>query len=198
MLSGSPPRVWGKRGSGLRAVVASRFTPTRVGKTIDHLPFNDRIRFTPTRVGKTAGLRDWRFDFAVHPHACGENGHRQWAAGGSGRFTPTRVGKTIILKRKKPPATVHPHACGENDGVFAAILIEAGSPPRVWGKLRHGHQVRLVLRFTPTRVGKTWRQPVQLVRPAVHPHACGENFLNVRTGKTFCGSPPRVWGKLAF
>ena len=92
---GSPPRVWGKLWARIDGRLATRFTPTRVGKTV-------------------VERRDWAA-LAVHPHACGENAAILIAAlGGSGspprvwgklpwtvsgchksRFTPTRVGKTV-------------------------------------------------------------------------------------------------------
>ena len=50
---GSPPRLWGKRGS-------------------DHWKVLD-IRFTPTLVGKTPKQLTARDELSVHPHACGEN-----------------------------------------------------------------------------------------------------------------------------
>jgi len=51
--AGSPPRVWGKLVLVVVVISASRFTPTRVGKT-----------------GRRLVLR---IEDEVHPHACGEN-----------------------------------------------------------------------------------------------------------------------------
>ena len=31
---------------------------------------------------------------------------------------------------------------------------------------------------------------------AVHPHACGDNFVNALTVVGDCGPPPRLWGQL--
>ncbi len=79
---------------------------------------------------------------------------------------------------------------------IALYFVGFGSPPRVWGKLAQWF---------------LW-----LVRVAVHPHVCGENwrvrhrdyfslrFTPTCVGKTqhaapaargVHGSPPRVWGK---
>ena len=94
------------------------------------------------------------------------------------------------------PHSVHPHAGGENSPRFRSGCRE--------------------VRFTPTRVGKTYTYPPRCNHLAVHPHAGGENqdrhtrtqplprFTPTRVGKTFsryiyetddCGSPPRGWGK---
>ena len=112
--AGSPPRVWGKPSKEKHEVGGSRFTPTRVGKTV---------------VTVSMGL-----PMPVHPHACGENGRwrilcphphgsppRVWGKrvavqiqAPRWRFTPTRVGKTPAFFDLSPFSSVHPHACGEN------------------------------------------------------------------------------------
>ena len=51
------------------------------------------------------------------------------------RFTPTCVGKTWAIYRKACWAMVHPHVCGENWDEVKQGISDAGSPPRVWGKL---------------------------------------------------------------
>ena len=131
-------------------------------------------RSTPTRVGKTHLQRARRQELEVHPHACGENAHRQamgvvwwgppprvWGKPydrgtkatklGS---TPTRVGKTSSFRPPAVGQSVHPHACGEN-------ISSAGNNPQ----------------------------------EQVHPHACGENCLVYKVNACSIGPPPRVWGK---
>ena len=71
------------------------------------------------------------------------------------RFTPTLVGKTFFLSIASGLLEVHPHACGENDEETNDQAIAAGSPPRLWGKLRFIPDSNLKYRFTPTLVGKT-------------------------------------------
>ena len=153
--SGSPPRGWGKLHASVHQCRAVRFTPTRVGKTecsinCGHGALGSpprgwgklrpgtrrpaRSRFTPTRVGKTfRGLARRRI-CTVHPHAGGEN-------------VPDRPNNS------RP--SVHPHAGGENTSAAGAQIVMAGSPPRGWGKPRLAASGDTVLRFTPTRVGKT-------------------------------------------
>ncbi len=131
---GSPPRVWGKRSETRRLDRRQRFTPTRVGKTV-------QLGITTT----------WT---AVHPHACGENREKRAASAARDgspprvwgkragvqprfcpvRFTPTRVGKTARNAAAQQKCAVHPHACGENAPVANWHIRRVGSPPRVWGK----------------------------------------------------------------
>ncbi len=153
------------------------------------------------------------------------------------RFTPTRVGTTAwgrvtkAIQGGSPPrvwgqqspecatgstAPVHPHACGDNSTVDGLHGFCDGSPPRVWGQLRLEARRRHATRFTPTRVGTTRTPPPVLAFISVHPHACGDNDVDVlgfivhnrftptRVGTTnstappptmMTGSPPRVWGQ---
>ena len=192
---GSPPRVWGKRTKDISKVKSRRFTPTCVGKTAPN-----------------PQIRDWH---KVHPHVCGENG-LYWAVchghGGSPprvwgklqdwsklieikRFTPTCVGKTTSPSLGLKLSSVHPHVCGENPASQGETMAQAGSPPRVWGKLLFLIFTVSLLRFTPTCVGKTTGTGTGTGIQAVHPHVCGENHTTVRSIATWVGSPPRVWGK---
>ena len=91
---------------------------------------------------------------------------------------------------------VHPHRCGENALIFKSSFSRKGSPPQVWGKHNARRQVLGIQRFTPTGVGKT--DPIfgEMIREAVHPHRCGENFRRLYDMMKTYGSPPQVWGKL--
>ncbi len=96
ILTGSPPRLWGRRKSAAATEVHFTVHPHACG---DDAASEDRGRgvgrFTPTPVGTTSGRR---FDAAggrsVHPHACGDDGSPV-----SGSISGT---------------TVHPHACGDD------------------------------------------------------------------------------------
>ena len=152
---GSPPRVWGQPTNSLCVVVFPRFTPTRVGTTID------ACRKILT--------------IAVHPHACGDNMRmaccmrrnfgsppRVWGQPDLAhpwnlniRFTPTRVGTTRRAPRIFYRKTVHPHACGDNARSCSRRFRPNGSPPRVWGQPTIDLPRAGVIRFTPTRVGTT-------------------------------------------
>ncbi len=192
---GSPPRVWGRRYRGNRAVCGLRFTPTRVGKT----------RVCPGTFACAS----------VHPHACGEDsptwggadycngspprvgGRRPQHRGcpGQRRFTPTRVGKTVSGSSWLLPPSVHPHACGEDRYLAGVWEVADGSPPRVWGRHAGRRRQHPLPRFTPTRVGKTVGRRGKGGTNTVHPHACGEDHQHVPRQRLWIGSPPRVWGR---
>ena len=133
-ISGSPPRVRGKRTSPRPTPACTRITPARAGKTNSH---NFLVHQTQD-----------------HPRACGENilaySHEYVNRGSPPRvrgkqilqrrlallprITPARAGKThfapllLLLHRD------HPRACGENYNAQIESYTQAGSPPRVRGK----------------------------------------------------------------
>ncbi len=150
----------------------------------------------------------------VHPHGCGEYGScafmvcrvagsppRVWGIHGHGsggalsaRFTPTGVGNTKRNPDQPCNTPVHPHGCGEYVKTHLDCLRYRGSPPRVWGILKHNPVCVQPMRFTPTGVGNTLWQPYTRSMPTVHPHGCGEYSLYQPPLHPHCGSPPRVWG----
>ena len=116
------------------------------------------------------------FVIAVHPHGRGENGNTQALCNSRLRFTPTGVGKTATGQPRPVSAPVHPHGRGENAERMKHITMSCGSPPRAWGKHKSGNKDQVVIRFTPTGVGKTdWCQN-DADYDAVHPHGRGENI----------------------
>ncbi len=131
-------------------------------------------RFTPTHVGKILVLL---CDIL------------------STRFTPTHVGKINLLPFSKPIMTVHPHACGEDYKFDYSNKYRIGSPPRMWGRLGTKFGIMGFLRFTPTHVGKMKHIQKFYQPSAVHPHACGEDFVLYFIIINGYGSPPRMWGR---
>ena len=66
----------------------------------------------------------------------------------------------------------------------------------MWGKLSCPVRAAAISRNTPTHVGKTCACVEHQFRCSEHPHACGENTLDHNYMGCFCGTPPRMWGKL--
>ena len=172
-------------------------------------------RFTPTCVGKTGAHSSELQTETVHPHVRGEDTRsgnacgsrsgsppRAWGRrlgeapdGRAPRFTPTCVGKTRCSARASRPRPVHPHVRGEDLLHHADRDLEAGSPPRAWG--RQGNNLLAVeaWRFTPTCVGKTSCAAQAMTRRTVHPHVRGEDGTISKGYSTRVGSPPRAWGR---
>ena len=112
----------------------------------------------------------------------------------SPRFIPTNVGNTSAKPGIMSIRSVHPHACGEHDTWTKRPFESRGSSPRMWGTQTRGNGTVGVERFIPTHVGNTLSSSWILIDIAVHPHACGEHWLNYRPVTYQTGSSPRMWG----
>ena len=154
LLPAVHPHACGEHAQASSAAAQGGGSPPRMwGTRRDRNRRLARRRFTPTHVGNTEALRRRR---------------------DQPRFTPTHVGNTSGQATISPSAAVHPHACGEHQSPNADIVLDSGSPPRMWGTPWH--------RNTPTP-------------PAtVHPHACGEHTSAAISRQPSDGSPPRMWG----
>ena len=151
---GSPPRVWGILLQFSHEPAQYRFTPTRVGNTLQLISSSKHVYGSPPRVWGIPRSASWKCtDHSVHPHACGEYIHvdaSSYGLSGSpprvwgilapasppplgNRFTPTRVGNTPMNQTLSRGTPVHPHACGEYVTSWRLLMLLCGSPPRVWG-----------------------------------------------------------------
>ena len=89
---------------------------------------------------------------------------------------------------------VHPHTRGEICLKFRAMDCAPGSPPHAWGD-RWGRRHALeFVRFTPTRVGRSFGSRSTSSPHTVHPHTRGEIKSSVLVPGPVGGSPPHAWG----
>ena len=135
IADGSPPRVWGRLRSGILTWHVCRFTPTCVGTTI--VPCAMTLRTT-----------------SVHPHVRGEDVSMRIVQLDVDRGSPPRVWGRLYVE-------------SPSSGAY-------GSPPRVWGRPA-SQRASQCCRFTPTCVGKTQAAWQSRLPPSVHPHVCGED-----------------------
>ena len=169
----------------------------------------------PARAGKTFSMPPGVSPPSAHPRACGENQSQADAFGYStgssprvrgkparrlGRvllpgLIPARAGKTRSICGSSGCAEAHPRACGENQRTLRYPRHQAGSSPRVRGKLILWGPVPVTLGLIPARAGKTFPDPAKTSIPAAHPRACGENCAWCLGRWGLVGSSPRVRGK---
>ena len=194
-VSGSSPRVRGKRRWALRG--------------------RHEVRLIPACAGKTSGTSSSPSATPAHPRACGENSVTAiWAmtAWGSSprvrgkhvhevgpgvgdRLIPACAGKTGSRSRACGPEPAHPRACGENHLMKSVEASLMGSSPRVRGKLLILGDWFLRFGLIPARAGKTCPASSRSRPPAAHPRACGENAPPAAEFPLLLGSSPRVRGK---
>ena len=194
-LSGSSPRVRGKRCPAIRVVTRMRIIPARAGQTA-----RSRCRCRTAR---------------DHPRACGANGHGQHVTvdvrGSSPRvrgklrrppaktpvtrIIPARAGQTSPPCRDCRAHPDHPRACGANSSTRPRKARNAGSSPRVRGKQVLPVRRGLRLRIIPARAGQTKAHRTVSRNCSDHPRACGANGPPRPDSTPPNGSSPRVRGK---
>ena len=110
-------------------------------------------------------------------------------------ITPARAGKSSVVYAAAVRIRDHPRACGEKYLKELCTRLQAGSPPRVRGKVRARTDHVPGKGITPARAGKS--EPIMTVDASNrdHPRACGEKSLQLSARGMHWGSPPRVRGK---
>ena len=111
-------------------------------------------------------------------------------------ITPADAGKTRLVGVDIQLRRDHPRGCGENNRAFMYVVDDAGSPPRMRGKLTTAQGLKHVGRITPADAGKTITRLSDIIGAEDHPRGCGENTLFQTSACTVAGSPPRMRGKL--
>ena len=194
-VQGSSPRVRGKRRPGCRLWRRRGLIPACAGKTW-------AIGVVP--------------DFAgAHPRVCGENyshdlrtceqrGSSPRVRGKPGPgakppqadgLIPACAGKTTTRTQRPYLARAHPRVCGENATTATLAGFDAGSSPRVRGKLFCELALDARSRLIPACAGKT-ASIIGAPRPCrAHPRVCGENAVRRAKRPGVKGSSPRVRGK---
>ena len=110
--------------------------------------------------------------------------------------TPTCVGKTPTARASTSSQEKHPHVRGEDQRTTAPMELVAETPPRAWGRHNRPISTSLVMRNTPTCVGKTEAEVVEGVPPWKHPHVRGEDAFFYGSSSPSLETPPRAWGRL--
>ena len=151
----TPPQAWGRPTRHSQACQCLGNTPTGVGKThidCDHI---DLLGKHPHRRGEDRiclSLILWPLE--TPPQAWGRHGIEVDQSRMVGN-TPTGVGKTqngvgiLVLSEK------HPHRRGEDRTISVTPDSGVETPPQAWGRPAHDEVRRIIMRNTPTGVGKT-------------------------------------------
>ena len=169
----------------------------------------------PAHAGKTHSRRTRNHRPKAHPRACGENptcrlsldnsrgssprmrgkhevsGTALTAAG----LIPAHAGKTCPRGRRRVSASAHPRACGENSCDGVSVVHEAGSSPRMRGKLFNTVYRTGYGGLIPAHAGKTKASKSHIMKRTAHPRACGENGCGCDELFGSAGSSPRMRGK---
>ena len=194
-MSGSSPRVRGKRTLPSRAYRSPGLIPACAGKTRSQPRARSWPRAHPRVCGENCdGLRRASRRGGSSPRVRGKPHHSQRVRAFP-RLIPACAGKTSKATHPQRQRPAHPRVCGENRVVVEFNIIHRGSSPRVRGK--PALQMYTIGRkgLIPACAGKTLPTPRPSGEAWAHPRVCGENSrLRNRTGLGR-GSSPRVRGK---
>ena len=111
------------------------------------------------------------------------------------RNTPTSVGKTWLVHSKWNQSWKHPHERGEDSMGLRRIVPWLETPPRAWGRPVVQQRVVVLVRNTPTSVGKTHRELRSPASTWKHPHERGEDEAVRDLAEVREETPPRAWGR---
>ena len=110
------------------------------------------------------------------------------------RFIPAPAGNSRFFDRWRVDDPVHPRACGEQLSEIEAHGLTLGSSPRLRGTEVVEDVVDRGHRFIPAPAGNSASAVRASACTAVHPRACGEQFLIINSSPWSHGSSPRLRG----
>ena len=110
-------------------------------------------------------------------------------------ITPAYAGKSIWLPSCPVCRWDHPRVCGEKQSDALSAYQQAGSPPRMRGKVPVLVLLVCPLGITPAYAGKSKKWRRKTLRHSDHPRVCGEKEFERSLTAFHMGSPPRMRGK---
>ena len=171
---------------------------------------------TPAHAGKRGWYCSRCCNVWDHPRACGEKKfarlYSKRASGSPPRMrgkesqlitrhkregiTPAHAGKSFLSDGATARCRDHPRACGEKALYDSYAMFDAGSPPRMRGKVIAAMLIGGGVGITPAHAGKRYKRNVIAQFARDHPRACGEKITVYALPVPHRGSPPRMRGKV--
>ena len=152
---GSSPRMRGKHNVAGYVGRALRIIPAHAGQTGHDMPFGVLWPDHPRACGANVATRLFRrVSFGSSPRMRGKRGLTT-VAHTADRIIPAHAGQTVCGARSTSVATDHPRACGANLQPGREGEADAGSSPRMRGKLLCGNTMRAPCRIIPAHAGQT-------------------------------------------
>ena len=133
-VTGTSPRVRGKRSVPRSAPYTGRYIPACAGETCAKEPRPAWYRVHP----RVCGGNVPSFQFRVSPRGTsprvrGKQPERSWMASGL-RYIPACAGETGVAYSANREYPVHPRVCGGNSSSIPSDCARTGTSPRVRGK----------------------------------------------------------------
>ena len=193
-----------------------RGTSPRVrGKLISDALLDLGKRYIPACAGEAPWFTTRATVIPVHPRVCGGSSFVGWLAlSGPGtsprvrgkheasqarhlinRYIPACAGEARNAKGLSYGLQVHPRVCGGSPPSVAQPPNQAGTSPRVRGKLRRERARRFAEGYIPACAGEACRAASGSRRTGVHPRVCGGSDAARQRPELPPGTSPRVRGK---
>ena len=170
-------------------------TPAYAGKRWRHISSTRAFRDHPRVCGEKHQSRTEPITApGSPPRMRGKDPEPHWRAVPAG-ITPAYAGKRPVFGAAGTPLRDHPRVCGEKTKIKKPFTINAGSPPRMRGKVINLFEFFLSGRITPAYAGKRHTGGMWVPGNTDHPRVCGEKGLTFHQMLRPTGSPPRMRGK---
>ena len=105
------------------------------------------------------------------------------------------MGKTLSLSTYSGSLWKHPHAHGEDNRPPHNPPLSGETPPRTWGRLAFLSALSISDGNTPTHMGKTLSNRINVDHGWKHPHAHGEDRVKLGVKNRYTGNTPTHMGK---
>lgn len=199
-LTGTPPRVRGRRYPAGRPGLCDRNTPACAGTTQRSWRTSPRGREHPRVRGDDWFLRN---QGGAHPgtppRARGRLRLRD-SPGDTARNTPACAGTTRSWRPWPGASGEHPRVRGDDTPVNWNCRRRRGTPPRARGRREGRHTANLekvsTMRNTPACAGTTLGPSSAGGRSQEHPRVRGDDPSERLRGAPGVGTPPRARGRL--
>ena len=187
----------GKHGAHAAKTARNRIIPAHAGQTRPQVPALGAITDHPRACGAN------KYPMICHVGRFGSSPRMRGKPGAlnvphsSSRIIPAHAGQTLRCCCRRCDIPDHPRACGANNPDCDRVVQDAGSSPRMRGKLGFGSTRQCRPRIIPAHAGQTDDAVFSMLRHPDHPRACGANSASDWVEAWRTGSSPRMRGKRA-
>ena len=195
-VSGTSPRIRGKRFGAAADHPTHRNIPAYTGKTIKEAAEGLKEPEHPRVYGENtheAIITD--SPPGTSPRIRGKRGH-PLAKKPRTRNIPAYTGKTVCHLVTPASTQEHPRVYGENAWNQAYLWRRSGTSPRIRGKPHADDTQVVTTRNIPAYAGKTVATQSISSKSTEHPRVCGENHGVLLGLQAPNGTSPRMRGKL--
>ena len=179
---GSPPRMRGKETDSRRQCCSAGITPAYAGKRTLFCLAGRRNRDHPRVCGEKCSDHIDKGMIEGSPPRMRGKGQNRRTRCRAARITPAYAGKRRLSYRQCRTDRDHPRVCGEKWVIVLALILAAGSPPRMRGKGPNKLSALFNQGITPAYAGKRLKRSRSTVPPVaivpLFPSVCNKPVVS--------------------